>query len=84
MTTIRTLDLVVVQVQVLQAGGDEGHLGQLVVGQLQVYQCGHVEHGLGNAPVAQLVVVEPHKRQMNQALKVVSDVVEREEPWQQC
>ena len=54
------------------------------MGQLQVYQCGHVEHGLGNAPVAQLVVVEPHKRQMNQALKVVSDVVEREEPWQQC
>lgn len=67
-----TLNAVVVEMQVLQVAVEERNHAELVVGQLQVHQRGQVEHGLGDAFVAQLVVVQPHERQVSEAVKVVS------------
>lgn len=68
----RTLNAVVVEVQVLQVAVERGDGGELVVGELQVQQGGDVEHGLGDPLVAQLVVVEPHKGEVREAAEVVS------------
>lgn len=43
------------------------------MGQLQVQQAGDVEHILGDSFITELVVVEPHKRQVTEAVEVVSE-----------
>ena len=65
-----TLDLVVVEVQVLQVGAEVGHHTELVMGQMQVQQAADVEHHLGDALVIQLVVVEPDEGQVCEVLEV--------------
>lgn len=57
----------------LQVTVEERDRGELVVGELQVQQSGYVEHSLGNSFITQLVVVQPHKRQVREALEVVSE-----------
>lgn len=68
-----TLDAVVVEMQVLQVTVEERNGRELVVGELQVQQGGNVEHSLRNSFIAKLVVVEPHKCQVREAFKVVSE-----------
>lgn len=68
-----TLDAVVVEVQVLQVSTEARNRGKLIVGELQVQQGGYVEHIFGNSFITQLVVVQPHERQVREALEVVSE-----------
>lgn len=68
-----TLDLVVVEVQVLQVRADHGDGVDLVVGQLQVQQGGNIEHAFGKPFVTQLIAVQSHKRQMIHVFEVVPE-----------
>lgn len=68
---IDALDAVVVEVQMLQVPVEERNRSELVVGQLQVQQGGYVEHSLGKSFITQLVVVQPHKCQVGESIKVV-------------
>lgn len=68
-----TLNVVVVEVQVLQVRANHGDGTDVVVGQLQVQQGGYIEHAHGKPFVTQFIVIQPHKRQMIHVFEVVPE-----------
>lgn len=59
--------------QVHQVRANHGDGGELIVGQLQVQQSGYVEDLPWNSQVSQPVAVQPHKCQVSEVFKVVTE-----------